>query len=308
VVDNVVEGGLQPLLENNVFVQNVSGVNDIHRTRSSNGAAVSCAYESRPIIRNNVIAANQAKGRSDAGGIYSEYFSYPVIEANWIVGNISDDDGGGIYSMKLGHAVIRDNFIAGNWTVGKGVGGIRLSKEGRASISNNIIVRNITGGGVDCVDSYMELTNNLIMHNKGRSSIRYSNHYSYFQPSVISQNIIRENENKIMIETFGGPDVILEKNNTDDGIAGSKNLNMKVEIEDNKIIDVIQILFEKDFYISMIEVDTENSLNDLNGRVVRLNDFWSVIKEVENNIIYVWGDASGSNADVIEILSDYKIK
>ena len=61
--------------------------------------------------------------------------------------------------------VIKNNFIAGNWTVGKGVGGIRLSKEGRASISNNIIVRNLTGGGIDCVDSYMEVENNIVMHN-----------------------------------------------------------------------------------------------------------------------------------------------
>jgi nitrous oxidase accessory protein NosD len=255
-----------------------------------------------------VIAANRAKGRSDAGGIYSEYFSYPVIESNWIVGNISDDDGGGIYTMKLGHAVIRDNYIAGNWTVGKGVGGIRLSKEGRARISNNIIVRNITGGGIDCVDSYMEVDNNIIMHNKGKASIRYSNHYSYFQPSVISKNIIRENENKIIVETFGGPDVIIKDNNTDDQIEGSGNFNRDIKIEGSTTIRVNQILFDEDLCLSMIETDADKNLNGLNGRVIRLNDFWSVIKDIESNIIYVWGDASGSDADVIEILSDYIIQ
>ncbi|MFC1760440.1 hypothetical protein ACFLZD_02845, partial [Candidatus Neomarinimicrobiota bacterium] len=170
--NNIMEGGLRPVVKNNVFVNNISGVNDINRTRSSNGAAISCAFESRPIIENNVIAANQAKGRSDAGGIYSEYFSYPLIIGNWIVGNISDDDGGGIYTMKLGHASITNNFIAGNWTLGNGVGGIRISKEGRADIVDNIIVQNQTGGAVDCVDGYMRLKNNLILHNKGRSSIR----------------------------------------------------------------------------------------------------------------------------------------
>ena len=124
IQDNFMTGGVRPLVKNNVFVNNVAGVGDTNRTRSSNGGAVSAAYEARPILENNVIASNHALGRGDAGGVYSEYFSYPTISSNWIIGNISDDDGGGIYTMKMGHAEIKNNYIAGNATLGKGVGGI----------------------------------------------------------------------------------------------------------------------------------------------------------------------------------------
>jgi len=309
VHNNVVEGGLQPLLENNVFVQNVSGVNDIHRTRSSNGAAVSCAFESRPIIKNNVIAANQAKGRSDAGGIYSEYFSYPVIDGNWIVGNISDDDGGGIYTMKLGQVTIKNNFIAGNWTIGNGVGGIRLSKEGRATISDNIIVQNLTGGGIDCVDSYMEVENNIIMHNKGKAAIRYSNHYTYYNSSVLKGNIIRENENKVAIETFGGSDVIFDSNNMDETVVGSTNIDEAIEIEQNESIAISDIEFNGSLYQSIIKIDKSLEAGNYDGRTVKINKFWTVIHNVVDNKIYIWGDASANedSEKVIEIISDYKL-
>ncbi len=133
--DDFVAGGLQAVLKNNVIVDNISGINDIHRTRSSSGGGVSCAYEARPLIQNNIISGNRALGRSDAGGVYCEFFTFPVIEGNWIVGNVSDDDGGGIYAMRSAHPLIRDNYIAGNWTTGGGAGGIRMSKEGRGRIS-----------------------------------------------------------------------------------------------------------------------------------------------------------------------------
>jgi len=120
------------VVEDNVFTGNASGVKDFYRTRSSSGGAISCSHEASPLIRNNVIASNRAGGRSDAGGIYSQYYSSPEIVGNWIVGNVSDDDGGGFYTMRLGEPILINNILAGNWTTGGGVGGARLSKEGRA--------------------------------------------------------------------------------------------------------------------------------------------------------------------------------
>ncbi|MFC1593331.1 hypothetical protein ACFL3O_00170 [Candidatus Neomarinimicrobiota bacterium] len=308
--NNIMEGGLQPIVKNNVFVNNVSGVNDVNRTRSSNGAAISCAFESRPLIENNVIAANQAKGRSDAGGIYSEYFSYPIIIGNWIVGNISDDDGGGIYTMKLGHASIINNFIAGNWTIGNGVGGIRISKEGRADIIDNIIVQNQTGGAVDCVDGYMRLKNNLIMHNKGGSSIRYYNHFNYFNSSIVEDNIIRENENNMIIDTFGGQDVIFQSNNVDEDISGEDNVNDIIVIKnDNEEIKIENISFNKKLFQSVVEIENVELNKSLSGRVVRINDFWSVIANVEGNKIYIWGNATANivNNSKLIIIPSYAI-
>lgn len=311
IVDNFMEGGWTPVVKNNVFIQNVAGVNDAGRTRSSNGGAISCSSEARPVIENNVIAFNQAKGRGDAGGIYSENFSYPVINANWIVGNICDDDGGGIYANHTGHARITKNYIAGNWTLGNGVGGIRISKEGRADIIDNIIVQNQTGGAVDCVDGYMLLKNNIIMHNKGRSSIKYSNHYSYFHSSIIENNIIRENENKIIIETYGGQDVLIENNNIDEDVPGKGNVNEAVTIEDDaEKVKINNMNFDDKLYQTIIEVEKVYTEESLSGRVVRINDFWSVINKVDGKNIFVWGKAAQSSTknSELEIISSYSIK
>ncbi|MFC2084785.1 right-handed parallel beta-helix repeat-containing protein [Bacteroidota bacterium] len=301
IVNNFMEGGWQPVVKNNVFIQNVSGVNDINRTRSSNGAAISCAFEARPIIKNNVIVCNQAKGRSDAGGIYSEHFSYPEIIGNWILGNICDDDGGGIYTNHTGHAVITGNYIAGNETIGKGVGGIRISKEGRASISHNIIVYNQSGGGVHSVDGYMALINNVIMNNKGPASVRITNHFNYFMPSTIDNNIIRDNEGIIDIEESYKDKVIIKNNNIDNY---SKPLKFNHDLINGRFEN---IKFNDQIFQSIIFT---NEIFDRNfiGRVIRIDKFWSVITKAESNKLFVWGNANWNPEDKNEfiILSDYQ--
>ncbi|HOI28486.1 MAG TPA: right-handed parallel beta-helix repeat-containing protein [Melioribacteraceae bacterium] len=310
ILSNRMEGGWQPLVANNIFINNTSGVNDWGRTRSSNGGAISCAYESRPVIENNLIICNQARGRSDAGGIYTENFSYPLIKGNWIVGNISDDDGGGIYTNHTGHALITHNFIAGNWTVGKGAGGVRLSKESRATVKDNIIVHNQTGGGVQSVDSYMELVNNIIMHNKGNVSLRYSNVFSYFVPSLIENNIILDNENKISIELKEGEKINFRRNNLNEKVDGSNNSYNPVEFENNEIkIEIDNYQYNPESYQTVVTIRTDTGRKDLTGRVFNSGDFWSVISKIEGNKIFMNGNVELRNPlKTGIILSDYKIR
>ncbi|MCU0643664.1 MAG: right-handed parallel beta-helix repeat-containing protein, partial [bacterium] len=253
-------GVLQPIVENNVIIGNIAGTNDWNRTRSSNGGAISCAYESRPIIRNNIIANNQAKGRGDGGGIYNEYYSDPLIEANWVVGNIADDDAGGIYTMRMGQPIIQHNYIAGNWAPGKGAGGIRLSKEGRARILENIIVRNLSGGGVQCVDSYMELDNNIIMHNLGGDAVMIESRFSYFVPSLIQNNILRENEQQpISIKKNDGQPPVMQNNNIQGEFSGTDNYDRKPEFVDDSIRGKIKsIQYDPIHFSSTISIKNQS--------------------------------------------------
>jgi hypothetical protein len=308
---NRLEGGLQPLVENNVIIGNNAGVNDIQRTRSSNGGGISCAYESRPIIRNNVIANNQAKGRGDGGGIYNEFYSDPLIEANWVVGNIADDDAGGIYTMRMGQPIIQQNFIAGNWAPGRGVGGIRLSKEGRARIIENIIVRNLSGGGIQCVDSYMELENNIIMHNQGGEAVMVENRFSYFVPSLIRNNILRDNEQQpIFIKKNESQPPIVENNNIQGGFAGQDNYDTKPDFIEDVINGKINSAdFDPTHFLTTIVLQKSIDKSDqLAGRVIRLSDRWSVIKNVESKKIIVWGDLRDLKDIEFEIISGYHLK
>ncbi len=309
IVDNFMEGSWVPVVKNNVFIHNIAGVHDVGRTRSSNGGAVSCSSEARPIIENNMIICNQAKGRSDAGGIYSENFSYPIIKGNWILGNISDDDGGGIYTNHTGHALIEDNFIAGNWTLGNGVGGVRISKEGRASILNNIIVKNQTGGGVQSVDGYMILKNNVIMDNKGNSSVKCTNLFSYFQPSVIEENIIRDNEGKIIIESAYEGQVIIKNNNISNGEYSKDNFDKAVKFGEDKIVGkIVRTSFDSNTYQTIIDIDKSLGDDKVEGRVLNIGDYWGVIIKVENKKLTVWGNVNwcSSEEENFIIISDYK--
>ncbi len=310
VKDNRVIGGLQAVLENNIILNNISGINDIQRTRSSSGGGVSCAEEARPIIRNNLIANNQARGRSDAGGIYAEYFSYPLIEGNWILGNVSDDDGGGIYIMKQSHPEIRENYIAGNWTTGGGAGGIRISKEGRAKIANNIVVHNQTGGGVQSVDSYMELVGNIIMHNQGGSGLSFSTLYSYFIPSIVRNIIIRENERaSILLKNDATQSLIVEFNNIEGGYEGEGNSDEAPDFPREMMMSRIkEIRFDSVQLTTTIR--TVKALEGkLTGRVVRLGERWGVIQDVSGRDVLIRGDLSPrQNASEFMILPFYRIE
>ncbi|MBN2357787.1 right-handed parallel beta-helix repeat-containing protein [candidate division KSB1 bacterium] len=311
--DNFLVGGLQPVLENNVIVDNVSGLNDTRRTRSSSGGAVLCAHEARPVIRNNVIAGNRAMGRSDAGGIYIEYYSYPVIEGNWILGNVAEDDGGAIYTMRNGQPLIRANFVAGNWTTGGGVGGLRMSKEGRARVVENMIVHNQSGGGVQCIDSYMELEDNIIMHNKGGGALSYMQHFPYFSSSIVRRNIMRENERgTINIRQDYGRPLIVELNNIQGGFEGEGNYDRKPEFIDDVVKGMaLSVSFDPvSCTTTAVLKKAMDKKMQLAGRVMRLGKEWSVIRSADDKKIILWGDLSDARDEGLEfeIISQYRLQ
>jgi hypothetical protein len=160
-------GNVQAKILRNVFCNNTAGVKDdmmFHGkvgSRSSPGGAIACSEASSPQISFNCIVMCAAPINNDAGGIWVEGNSMPLISYNWVVGNTSGDDGGGIYCMgnlyyndegeRLdtspdGSVPVEDNLIAGNNTVRGGPGGVRVSRFGRVDLRRNTIVANEKGG------------------------------------------------------------------------------------------------------------------------------------------------------------------
>lgn len=293
IIDNFMVSNKQSLCENNVIVGNTTGMNDLHRTRSSSGGGIACAHEVQPVIRNNVVAMNQAKGRSDAGGIYTEFYAFPIIEGNWVVGNVSDDDGGGMYTMRLGQPLIRENIIAGNWTLGNGCGGIRVSKEGRARIIGNRIVHNPTGPGMQCVESYMEFENNIVMDNRNGPGLLFRNYFSYFQPSVARNNVIRRNGEKNMdVKASEWTSLIVEDSNIEGGYEGPGNVDEDPGFKDDSLTGMVKSHhFNPDLMTTVLTLKkTFKKDDDFSGRVIRVGDQWSVVKESRTKYLIVWGD------------------
>jgi hypothetical protein len=305
------EGNPKAVVENNVFTGNTAGAKDFTRTRSSSGGGISCHHEASPFIRNNVIALNAVHGNSDAGGIYSEYYASPIIERNWIVGNVADDDGGGYYTMRLGQPVLSGNVIAGNWTRNGGAGGARVSKEGRATFIGNLIVRNLSGSGLASVDGRVVLQNNIIADNLGGPGFDYRQNHDYFQPSRIQGNVIVRNEKgPIRIDASAGEPPIVTGNVLDgpSSIDGNTSTGQAFA-EDGRTFHITSVLADPDHCFTLLEVSASTGeARALAGRVIRLEDQWSVIRDNEDNVISVWGRLASTGDGDVEILPTYTLK
>ena len=214
--------------------------------------------------------------------------------------------------MKTGNPVLKNNIIAGNWTHGGGVGGIRISKEGRATIINNLIIYN-RGGGVRSVDSFVKLVGNVILYNSGSEGVGYSNKFSYMNSSIIQDNIIRDNEKgAIGISAGEGPEPLISNNNVDDDweSKGENNYNRIPLFRERSIIgEAREIIYNQDTFITLVTLnDTAKTIKNINGKVIRVGNDWGVIKGYQNNIIHVWGllKTSVRTSTGFEILSNYK--
>jgi hypothetical protein len=251
----IARGNVQAKIVRNVFCNNTTGSKDDRGTipnfgsMSSPGAAIACKAESSPLISFNVIVLGSAFWGNDAGGIWVEGNSMPLISYNWIVGNTSYDDGGGIYVMGNsfydeenkrhdflpdGPVSIEDNMIAGNNSVYGGPGGVRVSRMGRVDLRRNRIVGNGKGGargaegGVLCV-----MENNIIADNGARKE------------------------------------------------AAKPAFRLAGEITARK--------FDARHYVTEISTSKDLGKQVLPGSVVRIGEQWSVVKSSSPSGLTIWG-------------------
>ncbi len=280
-----------PHIVNNVIVNNESGVTDVNGSRSSNGGAISATNaQHRPPLRmrviNNVIVNNKTgpKSKSDAGGIYLEYDSSPLIGANWLLGNECADDGSALYVMKSSHPLFTDNIIAGNNS-----SAIRLSKEGRGDIENNLAFGNDIA--VICISSWMNFRNNTIVDNK--SGIIYGNSYApHLKPSIITNNIVYGNENAQLSVAANEEPPIVSHNDIQGGYAdGEGNFDEKPQFADDGMKGQAKSLqYDEKSVTTTIGAGNMSSDERLAGRVISLGNRWGVIKDSTDGKIVVWGD------------------
>ncbi|MBW3596732.1 MAG: hypothetical protein KY475_05590, partial [Planctomycetes bacterium] len=248
-------GNVQAKILRNVFCNNIAGVKDDQMfhgkvgSRSSPGGAIACSEESSPQISFNVIVMCSAPINNDAGGIWVEGNSTPLINYNWVVGNTSGDDGGGIYCMGNlyytdagerfdispdASVPIEDNLIAGNNTVRGGPGGVRASRFGRIDLRRNIIVANEKGGAAAAEGAFI---------------------------CVMENNIIADNGAKRETAT---PSFRLTG-------------------------DITAREFDERRYVTQIGTNKELGKEDLSGSVVRVGGQWSVVKSSSPGSLVVWG-------------------
>lgn len=264
-------GDVQAKILRNVFCNNIAGVKDDQMfhgkvgSRSSPGGAIACSEESSPQISFNVIVMCSAPINNDAGGIWVEGNSSPLINYNWIVGNTSGDDGGGIYCMgnlyytDAGErfdispdmsVAIEDNLIAGNNTVRGGPGGVRASRFGRIDLRRNVIIANEKGGARAAEGAFI---------------------------CVMEDNVIEDNGAKREPAT--------------------PRFRLTGEITSRE--------FDARSYVTEIGTNADLGADHaLAGSVVRVGKQWSVVKSNSPHRLIIWGKVTDEGAKV-EILDDY---
>jgi hypothetical protein len=304
---------VQPQIRNNIFLANRTGLLDPKsKTIANNGGAIACSHAAMPAITGNVMVgnlldegsrSNSGSGGSDGGAIHCEYAAKPLIRNNRFVGNGAGDDGSCLCMRSMAEPIVDGNLFAGNWCAGGGSGGVRLNKEGRAILTNNLFAHNQTGGGICCTNSWMTCVNNTIVDN-GRGGIIYKNVHSYFGPSIIRGNVIHGNESGSIDIAKKAKGILPEvsHNSVAGGFPGEGNIAVKPKFIDDGIKGKIAGARTAEFTTLLQVEGVSLQPNKLAGRVIRVGDKWSVIKENDATRLTVWGnmdtdrEGKGSNA------------
>ena len=151
--------GATPQITACVFANNRAGIDD--PMRSSDGGAVSYFDHSGGEFAGNVVVANSALTRNDAGGVFVALWSAPKISDTLIVGNDSGDDAGGLFvgGQEHRYGVPLDTYPAadryqvvvercvffGNVNGSRNSGAMRVTMESRVRFTDNVIAENAGG-------------------------------------------------------------------------------------------------------------------------------------------------------------------
>lgn len=306
-----------PEIRNNVIMHNVVGLTD--PKRSSDGGGVSIYGYCDPLVENNLIAMNRALTKNDAGGMFVALWANPVIRGNHFLGNIGDDDAGGLFIGGQEHRyerpfdpvpdpeefdiLVEDNVFMGNRNASENSGAMRITMETRGRLVNNLSARNI--GGV-----YLQRSELSFFHNTLDDDLLMVETKDTLLPSDVRNNIIlgktelyaptRFTHNATRNFTYGEGNFVVSKMNPgfiEDGFTAAVTQKRYLPVEGKTIVDLMR----------------ENPIEqDLTNRIIRIEDFWSVVAEHDGLRVIVYGrvpdfSEKGTNP-YLEILPTYQLK
>ncbi|MCB9210429.1 MAG: hypothetical protein H6610_09520 [Ignavibacteriales bacterium] len=301
-------GNCNPLIINNVFLNNIAGLDDT--MRSSDGGAVSLFNWCKGTIKRNIFLGNKARSNNDAGALFVALWSSPKIEDNYFIDNEAGDDAGALFVGGQEHRYdspldqyppkdkffvsIKNNIFIGNKNPSKNSGAMRFTMESRGEFIENIVAQN---NGIYFQRSETNISNNIILDNMlvietkkglGKTTIKDNIIWADFTHSQTEADFINNR-----IYNFS-------ENKMNQSIAPSF-------IDDGIELQVLSSYYLKKQNYSelIINNNQKNQLGGLTNRIVRSINKWSLIKSFRNNVIQIWGDFS--NVTNIQILPTYTL-
>jgi hypothetical protein len=178
-----------------------------------------------------------------------------------------------------------------------GVGGVRVSKEGRAQVIDNQIVRNLSGGGLYLVDGFMVAKGNIIADNLKGVGIRIQQHFDHYKPSQIENNRIENNELGTILQP--------EREHHRPSLAGN-TIKEGTPSTASETLNVASASFDaRTGQTTLTLSGSAPKSGSLAGRTVWRGARWSVVSANTENSVTVWGDLSDSGDNSLHVLPDY---
>jgi predicted outer membrane repeat protein len=301
-----------PIIGHNVFWGNRAGVDDHADTRSGNGGAIGLMFSCRPAIMHNLFVANESRALSDAGAVFMEYFCWPEVQNNAFVNNSSADDGGGLDHQKFSYPKLRANLFYGNRAKKSG-GGIHMD-DSTVEVENNIFAYNHAdreGGGIGGTHGWMHTVNNTVVYNTanrdggGIQLVNVKN--PFLRPSMFRNKLIAFNQPD-QVQLPGDADTAYNLMQPGGYVPGYYNKSGDPKFrDDGRTLTIHGVRPDPAAFVTTLGVTEPLVPGTLTGRIVRIGDFWSMVRANTANEIALWGPAPPPAATTLEILPTFHL-
>ncbi len=307
-----------PRVRANVFANNRAGLDD--PMRSSDGGAVSFFGGSRGEFADNVVVANEALARNDAGGVFVALWSAPRILRNIIVANESGDDAGGLFLGGQEHRYdapldeypaadkfnirVEGNVFVGNSNSSRNSGAMRVTMESRAHFAHNIIAENAGG-------FYLQRSEVVAERNTVWQDWRFVEDKPGLGPSRFTGNVLRGPAGAVEAR------VTFSDNMAEPGVPHGPHRAVADIFEDDGIKgELTDLRFDRATFTTTVRAkDPVPAGANLVGRPIRMSDNltggqWRVIARANGPEIVLWGrlDAVTKAPKYFEILRTFTPK
>ena len=310
--------GAHPRIVSCVFANNRAGLDD--SKRSSDGGAVSYFDRSGGEFIGNVVVANRALTRNDAGGVFVALWSAPRLAENIFVGNDGGDDAGGLFIGGQEHrygvpldpvppadrytVVVERNIFAGNLNSSRNSGAMRVTMESRARFTDNLIAENAGG-------FYLQRSEIVAERNTVWQDWRFLEDKASLGPSRFTGNILRG-----PLDQPIGARVTLTHNMAEPAAGGTGTLAVAdVFLDDGLAGRIASTRFDAATFTTIVTTSAELPAKaSLASRPVRIgppkNGQWHVIKSASGRELVLWGrlEAETKAPDQFDILRTFTLK
>ncbi len=281
-----------------VFANNRSGLAD--PMRSSDGGAVSFFDGSTGVFADNVVVANEALTRNDAGGLFVALWSAPVIRGNVFVANEAGDDAGGLFLGGQEHRydapldpyppadrfriLVEGNRFVGNLNGARNSGAMRVTMETRARFTDNVIAEN--AGGFYLQRSEIEAERNIVWQ-----QWQFVEDKASLGPSLFRRNVLKGPAGPVEAR------VTFEDNMAGPGVPGGPHRAVEdIFLADGVGGELTDLRFDHATFTTVLTTrDPLPGSAALAGRAIRVSDDpqrggqWRVVARAAGREITLWG-------------------